>query len=68
MRRIPVKQGFQGCSYIIVLVSLTERLYWIWRERGQAAGEGAVLLVCDRFRGADRRTGKDLKMLQYECY
>lgn len=56
MRCIPVKQGFEGCSYIIVLVSLTERLYWIWRERGQAAGEGEVLLVRDRFRGADRRT------------
>lgn len=67
MRCVPVKQGFEGCSSIVVLVSLTERLYWIWRERGQAAGEGAVLLVRDRFRGADRRTGKDLKM-QYDCY
>lgn len=54
--RVAVNQGFEGCSYITVLVSLTERLYWIWRERGQAAGEGAVLLVRDRFRGADRRT------------
>lgn len=54
------KRGWEG-SCITVRLSLTERLYWIWRERGQAAGEGAFLMVCHRFRGADRRTGKDLK-------
>lgn len=48
----------------VAFLSLTERLHRLRRERGPAAGEGAVLVVRDKLWRADGRAGEDLKMLE----
>lgn len=45
------------------VLSLSERFHWFWWERGAAAGEGEVLVVRHKFRGAAQGAGEDLMIV-----
>lgn len=50
------------------ILSPSERLYWIWRERHQSSSQGEKFLVRDKLQRAPKGAGEDLRMLQESCY